>query len=860
MSTMNGKGQKAKDGSGSFFAKLFQALRKPKKMKDVRETVQDSIPILTVHEKENIIEPYPGCFVKNYHLDEINYRTCSDKEQDTILTTLRSFYNCLGVRMECSLHSINRPMNISQFMDDVFIKYTGTKWDKLIRQLNEILLKRGFEGKNGISKDWYLTIAIHTDDLKKAVAVFKAVDVSVDKQFKTMGSSATPVRIEERLEILHDIYNLENRGDFLTKTKVYNQESGNIEEVVSFDFENIRSMGITVNDIIGPSSIQYFPNYIRIGNQYARALKVMEYPSFLSDDFYTDVTNMNFHMISSFYVKPLSMSETDALINSQLAYVREEKNNVQIRNRRNNVSEDMIPPDTLEKEAEILKLRDEIRENDEHLFESTLTFVVFAPSLELLEEYTDNIISECKKVSVTADILYDQQEEGFVSTLPLAVNLLKVKRTLKSSTVAVVNPFSNLEIFEKDGINYSLNAISKNMILFNRLTKPNQNGFILGSSGSGKSFTAKTEIIFVFFKQNSDIFIIDPEQEYIYITKALNGQVISIMPGGENHINPLDISMGYEYDQSSLSVTGGEVCDPILEKVSFISKLFGSMISESWGMDSVQKSLLDECLRELYAPFMKDGKLYRAPSVEETPTLNDMKDWFARRKEPEARTLFYVLCRYAGEGTLNLFSSHTNVEIHNRIVNFDISAVGDELKLMAMNIIQDAMWSRLVENRKRGVRTYIYVDECHIFFAPGNESSAEFLTALWKRARKYGGAPTGITQSPADLLEHPVGKRLLSECNFIQILNQSSDENRERLKNILNLSDSAIEYITNAPIGQGLFYTGRNTVPFYSRFPEDNDIFPLLTSDMKQLREIEERKRREQAKQAQKEKKIAFQK
>ena len=845
--------------NGSFLTRLLSAFRKPKKMKDVKETVQDSIPIMTIHENENIIESYPGCYVKNYHLDEINYRTCSDKEQDIILTTLRSFYNCLGIRMECTLHSINRPMNVGQFMEDSFIKYTGTKWDKLIRQLNEILLKRGFEGKNGISKDWYLTIAIHADDLKKAVAVFKALDVSIDKQFKAMGSSATPVRIEERLEILHDIYNLDNRGEFLTKTKVYNQETGNTEEVVSFDFNNIRSMGITVNDVIGPSSIQYFPNYIRIGNQYARAIKVMEYPAFLSDDFYTDVTNMNFHMISAFYVKPLSMNETDALINSQLAYVREEKNNIQVRNRRNAVSEDMIPPETIEKENEILKLRDEIRENDEHLFETTLTFVVFAPTMELLDEYTDSIISECKKVSVTADVLYDQQEEGFVSTLPLAVNLLKVKRTLKSSTVAVVQPFSNLEIYEKDGINYSLNAISKNLILYNRLNKPNQNGFILGSSGSGKSFTAKTEIVFVFFKQNSDIMIIDPEQEYGYVTQALGGQIIPIMPGGRYHINPLDISMGYEYDQSSL-LNGSESCDPILEKVSFISNLFGAMISENWGMDSVQKSLLDECLRELYSPFMKDGKLYRTPSVDETPTLNDMRNWFSKRKEPEARTLYYVLCRYAGEGTLNLFSSHTNVEIHNRIVCFDISSVGEELKLMAMNIIQDMCWARLVENKKLGKFTFIYVDELHIFFQPGNESAAEFLTQLWKRARKYGGVPTGITQSPADLLEHPVGKRLLSECNFIQILNQSSDENRERLKNILDLSDSAVEYITNAPIGQGLFYTGRNTVPFYSRFPEDNDIFPLLTSDMKQLREIEERKHREQARQAQEQRRVAYRK
>ena len=834
--------------------------KKPPKMPSVIETMQDSIPIQTVHEKYGLIETYEGCFTKSYKIENINYRTATDDEQEILLTRWRALLNSLGVRMEFALTVLNRPIHLRAFEEDTLIKETGDGYDYLRKQLNQILIERAVEGKNGISREQYITVGIHTDDVRKAATVFKSFDTSIDKHLKTLGSAAKPVPIEERMEILHDIYNPENRGELLQKTKVYNTQTGNVEEISSFDFDNIRSMGISVSDVIGPSSIQYYSNYIRVGSQYARALKVTGYSTFLSDDFYCNVSNMGFTMLATLNIKPIPADETDRLINSQLASIREEKNNIMISNRRNNVSEDMIPPETLEKEDEIMKMRTDVREKDEHLFETTLSFVVFGSSLELLNEYTDQVITECKKVSVTTETLVDQQEEGFVSTLPLCVNILKVPRTLKSSSVAIIQPFSNLEIHEKDGINYTCNAISKNMIIFNRLTKANQNGFILGSSGSGKSFTAKTEIVNVFLGQNSDIMIIDPEQEYCFITQALGGQIIPIMPGGRYHLNPLDISASYEYDESSKSVTGGEVCDPILEKVSFIMKLFESMVSESWGMDSIQKTLIDECLRELYAPFMRDGKLYRTPKPEETPTLNDMKEWFSKRKNAmeQAVTLYYILCRYAGEGTLNLFSHHTDVQIHNRIVNFDISSVGEELKLLAMNIINDQLWSRLVENRKKGVHTFIYCDEIHLFFQSDTNSSAEFLTSLWKRARKYGGAPTGITQSPADLLEHPVGKRLLSECNFIQILNQSSDENRARLKDILNLSDSAVEYITNAPVGQGLFYTGVNTVPFFSRFPENNDIFPLLTSDMTQLKEIEERKRREQAKAAQEEKKQAF--
>lgn len=835
---------------------LGKVVRKPKVMNDSAQTVQDSIPIMTVHDRENLIESYEGCFTRSYHLANINYQTASETEQDAILQKWRAFLNSIGTNMEMALTIYNRPINIRQFEEDHLIKEAGDGFDKLRSQLNEVMQKRAIESKNGIERNEYITLSVHTDELKKAKDAFRRLDSDIDKQLKSLGSSASVIPIEERLEIIHDIYNIENRGEFLTKTKIINAK-GQIEEVTSFDFDNVRSMGISVNDVIGPSSIQYFSRHIRIGAKFARVLKVTDYPAILSDEFLSKLMSEPIYMLTTFFVKPISSDEADRLINRQLAYCREEKNNLQKANRREQISEEMINPAILENENEILELRAAIRDNDEHLFETTFTTVIFADSLDELNEYTESVIADCSSANVRIEVLTDEQEEGFIATLPLCVNPLKKPRTLKSSSGAVIVPFSNLEINERDGINYSINPVSKNLLIYNRLNKANYNGFILGSSGSGKSFTAKTEIVNVFLRQNSDILILDPEQEYIYITQALGGQVLSIMPGGANHINPLDIvSLDYEYDKSSS--IGGEVVDPILEKVSFINKLFESMLSENWGMDSIQKTLIDECLRDLYSQFMKNGKLYRAPDASETPTFNEMMEWFSRRKEPEARTLYYVLRRYAGNGTLNIFSQRTNVELHNRIVCFDISAVGEELKLMAMNIIQDAFWSRLVENRRVGKFTFIYVDECHIFFQPGNESSAEFLTALWKRARKYGGVPTGITQSPADLLEHPVGKRLLSECNFIQILNQSSDENRDRLKSILNLSESSLSYITSAPVGQGLFYTGQYTVPFFSRFPKDNDIFPMLTSDMRQLKEIEERRRRDKVKERQNEKKHSY--
>lgn len=1168
--------------------------KKPQKMPKCIETIQGSIPIQSVHDKVNLIEVYDGCYTRSYDLANVNYQTASEDEQDLILTKWRAYLNSLGSNMELNLSIFNRNINLHQFEEEVLLKETGDGYDDFRKDMNKVITARVMEGKNGIKRDTYITLAVHTDSVKKAGDVFKRLDNDIDKHMKSIGSSAKPIKIEEKLEIIHDIYNIDNAGEFLSKTKIINSD-GRIEEVNSFDIDNIRSMGLSVNDVIAPSSFIVRPDYLEVGNQFVRTLRVTEFPSILSDTFLTDLTNMPFNMIATLHIKPMSNQEADNLINQQLTFIREEKNNAQKNNIKNNVSPEMINPQIIERENETLELRGEIRENDEHLFETSLTIMIMAPTMELMQEYSDAIISECKKASATCEILKDQQEEGFISTLPLCCNMMLVPRTLKSSSCAILVPFSNLEINEADGINYTMNAVSKNLLVYNRENKANFNGFIIGSSGcvdaeteffngtewksiseykpgekvlqfdcdtneaslvepleyikapcdkmyhirmargldqmlsdehrvlyrnylwrsksyseireisgkefaeqvkkgifhgriqtsfdyngtgiafsdaeikvmlaviadgsfdnrwknnkhcrihlkkkrkiaelrkilneagityresqvskgytdfyfespkrekefypywfncsnhqlklitenilnwdgcvtrgkefttssklsadfvqfafasqgyrasislferkgevrtingkeyerksnlyavniassnmvvpinidkttginnvdvdledtpdgfkycfvvpshalvlrrngrifitgnSGKSFTAKCEIVNVFLKKNADIMILDPEQEYVYTTTALGGQVIPIMPGGKYHINPLDISPNYEFDGGGED--GAEIVDPILEKVSFITQLFESMIGKAWGIDSIQKTLIDECLRDLYKKFMKDGRLFRAPAPEETPTLNDMMEWFGKCKIPEARELYFTLKRYAGNGSLNVFSQTTNVQIHNRIVCFDISAIGDELKLMGMNIIQDMIWSRLVENRRIGKFTYIYCDEIHIYFQAGNESAAAFLCNLYKRARKYGGVPTGITQNPADMLDHDLGKKMLSEANFIQVLNQQSDESRARLKDILNLSESSLDFITSAPPGQGLLYTGSSTVPFYSKFPKinadgtPNAIFPLLTSSMKDLQEIKEKERRAKLKAEQDAKKAQY--
>lgn len=805
------------------------------------ETIQDSIPIYCVHDKYNLIESYPGNFSRMYELANINYQTASEDEQLLYLSDWRTILNIIGNNQEMSISIYNSEIDMDRFCEEKMVKEMGDDLDYLRRQINKINLDRIRDSKNGIESREYITLSVQTESVDKAYTVFRRLDQELNNNLANLRSVATPVPIEYRLEMLHDIYNPDAKGELIKRVAV-TDDNGVRHDINSFSFDAIRRMGISAQDIISPAYIKFLKRHIEMGNWYAAVIKASDLPKNFPDSFMTSFAKMQFNLLATFNMKPLSAKETSDLISKNITMVNDEISDKQKKLRDQNLPEDNINLDLIEEKEEAVELRNDVHKNDEHLFETSFSVLVLAPTKEKLDEYTATVISEFKKHSVTVDLLTEQQEEGLNSTLPLCHNEFKEKRTLKSSSAALFIPFSNLDICDPTGIPYNINDITHNLIIYDRLRNANFNGFVLGSSGSGKSFAVKYELLYVKLKKLGSSIIIDPEGEYQYITKKMNGQVVKLAPGSPYHINPLDLPANYEMD--------AETGNPILEKSSFITQLFESMIGKAWGMDSVQKTIIDEVLRELYSPFTdENGILVCKVPRDRTPTLTDMMNVLEKRQrqEPEARELYYTLRRFAGSGSYNIFAYHTNVDLDNDIVCFDISQVGEELKLMAMNVIQDALWSKMVENKKLGKNTFFYVDECHLFFQPGNESAANFLVSLWKRARKYGGVPTGITQNVKDLLDHPLGNKLLSECSYVQIFRQQDKEARDRIKETYNLSDIQMKYITNSTIGKGLFYTGQNAVPFYSRFPEDNDIYPILMSDMKKLAKIEEEKRRKEA-------------
>ena len=808
------------------------------------QTTQGSVPLIGIHEEYELLETYSGCFVKSYQIRDNNYLTAREDEQKVIFEGWKQLLNSIDASMEAALTIYNRSINMQEFCECVLNKETGDPFDDLREEMNAIILARMKEGRNGIQKDKYLTMAVHAESARKAARVFQRIGQDIDKMLGKIGSGAQPVPLEESLDMLYGIYN--DPDEHLKHKSRVQDEDGHMREICSFDFGQMRAMGLCVNDIIAPSSLEIGRDRLWMGGKLARALRVTQLSSKLSDEFLSNVTDMNFNCITTINLKPIPPKRADAIVAKNLSLVRDQKTKQMRAGQKAGVYDDSyINPEIMEREVEALALRDAMREKDEHLFDTVMTVTVFAEDAAGLDENTEALITEYKKASVTLAVMHNQQEEGFCASLPLCYNQIAQTRTLTSTSLAVFVPFSTLELSDQGGINYSINLLSKNLVVYDRLSSANYNGFLLGCPGMGKSMAAKLEMLLQFLKTDADIVVIDPENEYGPLARLLSGQVIPITPGGECHINPMEIVVNYELEDET---------NPVNAKADFILKLIECINKSPFGINSVQETIIDECVHALYGQFMEDGKLLREIPGEEMPTLTDLQVELAKRREPEARELAMALKLYTGGGSLNAFGFSTNVEIHSRFVVYQIRDVGDRLKNLSMLTILDHIWNQIVYNRKIGKNTWFYVDEIYLLFQ--NEYSATFLNTLFRRARKYGGVPTGITQNVRPVLESPTARDMLQNCSFIEILGQAGPD-RDALKEILNLSDTEVEYITNSPKGQGILYTGTAKIPFSNEIPKDTKIYRVLTTNPKEMHEFDVRDRREQSRKLKEAKNLA---
>ena len=776
---------------------------KAKVKRVIPKTAQQTVPYIRAYD-DGIIEIRRGCYSKTIKFHDINYQIARHDDKEDIFVKYCDLLNFFNSTIDVQITILNKSVNKKAFEDKILIKERGDQFDVYRQEYNEMLKHQISVGRNDIQKEKYITLTITTTGIDEARSIFTRLENETLGLIRRLGSHGEVLTIQQRLEILHDIYRRGREGEFVYEPQLTKRK------------------GLMTKDLVAPDSFEFKRDYMRIGDNYARSIFIKDLPSFINDTFLSELTDFSVNMQLSINLKLIEPHIALRMINRQITGMEANKIEYQKRSLRSGYLEPFIPYELRYSLEEAQALLDQVMNRNQKLYLTNVVITHLASSMEELNRSTEAIMSVGRKFLCQIGVLNYQQEEGLNSTLPLGINDIRADRCLTTESTAIFIPFTSQELLQNDGMYYGLNAVSRNLIMFNRKSLKNANGFILGSPGSGKSFSAKREMVNVLLNTDDDVIIIDPEREYTRLVENFAGEVIYISAGSKNYINPLDMSIDYSDDD-----------EPLMLKSDFVLSLCEVIVGGREGLTPKEKSIVDRCLRLAYGDYMQDF------DQNKIPTLRDFYEIMIRQEEPEAVSLATALELYI-TGNLSVFANKTNININNRLVCFDIKDLGKQLKTMGMLIVLDAIWNRVTANRDKGKRTWIYMDEIYLLFA--NEYSANFLFELYKRARKWGAIPTGITQNVEDLLQSELARRMLANSDFIMMLNQAPTD-RVELAALLNISETQLSYVTNSDPGQGLLFSGNSIIPFIDKFPQDTMLYRLMTTKVEEVSEIKKAKK-----------------
>ena len=685
--------------------------------------------------------------------------------------------------------TINTPrLNKADFEGSILMPLKHDGLDGYRIEYNDMLLDKA-TGANGITQEKYMTISVAKKDIEEARAYFARVGADLTSHFANLGSKCVALNAVERLRILHDFY---RPGD---------------ETAFEMNLSKKARLGHDFRDYICPDSIERTADHIKLGEKYARVLFLKDYASYIKDSMVAELTDINRNLMLSIDVIPVPTDEAVKEVENRLLGVETNITNWQRKQNMNNNYSAVVPYDMEQQRKESKEFLDDLTTRDQRMMFAVVTIVHTADSKKQLDNDTEEILTTARKHLCQMTTLRYQQLDGLQTAVPFGVRKIDAFRTLTTESLAVFMPFRVQEVYDKHGIYYGQNVISKNMMIADRRKLLNGNSFILGVSGSGKSFTAKNEITNLMLSTDADIIILDPEREYAPLVRALGGSVIEISATSPNHINAMDMNKDY-----------GEV-DPVIEKSQFLQSLCEQIIA-GHHFAKGQQSIIDRCTENVYR-YYKQGNYMGTP-----PTLADFREELLRQPEPEAHSLALELELFT-RGSLNTFAKQTNVDTGNRLICYDILELGEQLRAIGMLVILDSIINRITANRMRGKETFIVIDEIYLLFM--HEYSAQFLFKLWKRVRKYGAFCTGVTQNVDDLLQSHTARTMLSNSEFIVMLNQAATD-RVELAKLLNISDLQLSYITNVDAGHGLIKVGSSLVPFANKFPRNTKLYRLMST------------------------------
>lgn len=798
---------------------------KKKKRTKIPRTVQQTIPYIYAYQN-GIFEIEDGIFSKSYALEDINFKIASQDDQNHIFMMFGDFLNSFNSNATIQVTIFNRDIDMNEFKENILMRLKGEALDQYREEYNDMLLEKINEGRNNLKRDKYLTVSIEADDIDAAVSVFNRMDTEIKNGIKkvTGGKDTKALTLLERLTILYEIIN-----DKSSEVPFYQRANLGKEEAESINFKWMKQQKLTTKDLICPSYMKFHKDHVELGEKIGKLFYIKNLPSFLSTDALADITDIPCNAVTSVIFQPLRQDKSMKMVRNQMTNINANIVESQKKANRSGYSQDLISPSLKKAKDDAEKLIEDMTSRNQKMFSVTIVVMLLADDMDKMEKYEETLNTIVSKHLCPINTFTYAQESAFSTVLPLCNNKVFTDRLLTTECASIFIPFVTEEMIQPHGIYYGINSVTNNLILYNRLGSKNANGVILGTPGSGKSFAAKQEIINVVLNTDDEILIIDPEGEYSPLAKMFGGEVIKVSSGSTVHINPLDMDMN---DADN----GG---DPVTLKSDYVCSLFETISRSRFGLTPNEISIIDRCTRNIYRDYVKHMETFKGSCDRKaSPVLEDLYEELMKQPDPEAQSLATSLELYA-IGSQDIFAKRTNVDLENRFVVYDIKDIGSSMKNMGLQVCLNDVWTRVIQNKAKGKRTWFYVDEMHILTQA--DTSAKFLQSIYKRARKWGGIPTGMTQNVEDLLKSAEARTILNNCDFVLMLNQAPLD-RNELAAMYNISDAQCEYITNADSGQGILYTGKTIVPFTNRFPVNTKLYKAMTTKVGEVSLIKESK------------------
>ena len=780
-------------------AAIARANRTDKKEK----SAQDSIPYERMW-PDGICRVAGSHYTKTIQFQDINYQLSQNEDKTAIFEGWCDFLNYFDSSIQFQLSFLNLAASEETFAHAINIPLQGDDFDSIRVEYTTMLQNQLARGNNGLIKTKYLTFGIDADSLKAAKPRLERIETDILNNFKRLGVAAETLDGKARLAQLHGIFHMDEQLPF------------------RFEWEWLAPSGLSTKDFIAPSSFEFRTGkQFRMGKKYGAVSFLQILAPELNDRMLADFLDMESSLIVSLHIQSVDQIKAIKTVKRKITDLDKSKIEEQKKAVRAGYDMDIIPSDLATYGAEAKKLLQDLQSRNERMFLVTFLVLNTADNPRQLGNNVFQASSIAQKYTCQLTRLDFQQEEGLMSALPLGLNQIEIQRGLTTSSTAIFVPFTTQELFQngKEALYYGINALSNNLIMVDRKLLKNPNGLILGTPGSGKSFSAKREIANCFLLTNDDIIICDPEAEYAPLVERLHGQVIKISPTSTNYINPMDLNLDYSDDESPLSL-----------KSDFILSLCELIVGGKEGLQPVQKTIIDRCVRLVYQTYLND------PRPENMPILEDLYNLLRAQEEKEAQYIATALEIYV-TGSLNVFNHQSNVDINNRIVCYDIKELGKQLKKIGMLVVQDQVWNRVTINRAAHKSTRYYIDEMHLLLK--EEQTAAYTVEIWKRFRKWGGIPTGITQNVKDLLSSREVENIFENSDFVYMLNQAGGD-RQILAKQLGISPHQLSYVTHSNEGEGLLFYGSTILPFVDHFPKNTELYRIMTTKPQELKKEDE--------------------